>query len=128
MMNRVVISLGSNINPEENIKKAKQQIGLKHRILAESAVVETKPVDFSAQPNFLNGVVLIETGMNFSELKDWLHQVENQMGRVRETNKYGPRTIDLDVVVWNGQVIDEDMNTRDFLRVSVLEVWPDLIF
>lgn len=126
-MNRAAISLGSNIDPEENIKKAKQHIGSKHRILAESKVIETEPVGFSDQPNFLNGVILIETVMDFNELKDWLHKVENQVGRIRRLQKCGPRVIDLDVVVWNGHVMDEDIYKRDFLRASVLEIWPDLI-
>ena len=126
-MNRVVISLGSNVEPEKHMQKAKEQIGLQHRILAESAIVKTEPIGFTDQPQFLNGAVLIETKMDRRELNEWLHQIEDQLGRVRGPNKYGPRTIDLDIVVWNGEVIDEDVGKRDFLKKSVLEVWPDLI-
>lgn len=126
-MNRAVISLGSNIDPEAHIRKAREQIGLQHCILAESAIVETEPIGFTEQPNFLNGTVLIETDMDFVELDDWLHQIEKQLGRVRGSNRFGPRTIDLDIVVWNGRVVDQDIRERDFLRKSVLEVWPDLM-
>ncbi len=126
-MNRAVISLGSNIDPEIHICKAKEQIGLQYRILAESTVVETEPVGFAEQPNFLNGTVLIETGVDFNELDKWLHRIEDQLGRVRGPNRYGPRTIDLDIVVWNGEIIDEDVQKRDFLKKGVLEVWPDLV-
>ena len=126
-MNRIVISLGSNIKPEKHIQKAKDIIGRQHHILAESAIVKTEPVGFTDQPHFLNGAVLIETKMDCRELNEWLHQVEDRLGRIRGDNKYGPRTIDLDIVVWNGQLIDEDVRKREFLRKSVLEVWPELI-
>ncbi len=126
-MNRAVISFGSNIDPEIHIRKARERIGLQHRVLAESTVVKTKPIGFTKQPNFLNGTVLIETDTDFSELDKGLRQIEDQLGRVRGPNRYGPRTIDLDIVVWNGEVIDEDVRKRDFLKKGVLEVWPDLI-
>ena len=126
-MNRAVISLGSNIDPVEHIFKAREQISSQHTILAESSIVKTEPIGFIDQPPFLNGAILIETDMDFEKLNDWMHQIEDQLGRVRGLNKYGPRTIDLDIVVWNGEVVDDDVRARDYLRKCVLEVLPDLI-
>ena len=125
-MNRVVIGLGSNIQPEENIEKARQMMRRRHRLVAESAFIETEPVGYSDQPHFLNGAVLIETAMGYEELEDWLKKTERTLGRVRGENKYGPRTIDLDIVVWNGKVVDPDVHERRFLRDAVLSVWPTL--
>jgi 2-amino-4-hydroxy-6-hydroxymethyldihydropteridine diphosphokinase len=56
------------------------------------------------------------------ELKFLLRQIENQLGRDRSKPKFSSRTIDLDIVVWNGNITDEDYYTRDFLRNSVNEV------
>ena len=125
-MNRVVIGLGSNIRSEENIEKARQMMRRRHRLVAESAFIETEPVGYSDQPNFLNGAVLIETAMGYEELEDWLKKTERTLGRVRGENKYGPRTIDLDIVVWNGKIVDPDVHARRFLRDAVLAVWPTL--
>ena len=63
-MNRVVIGLGSNIDPDENIAKARESIAAEFRLLDESRWVETKPVGFSKQANFINGALLIETRLD----------------------------------------------------------------
>ncbi|MFQ5795093.1 MAG: 2-amino-4-hydroxy-6-hydroxymethyldihydropteridine diphosphokinase [Candidatus Bipolaricaulia bacterium] len=124
-MNRVVISMGSNIQPEAHIKQAKEKIAEQHRIVAESRLVETEPIGYLDQPHFVNGTILIETTMERESLKNWLSQLEGELGRVRTENRYGPRTIDLDIVVWNGELVDPDFCERDFLRDTVLEVWPN---
>ena len=126
IMNRVVVGLGSNINPEKNIKLAIKEIDCHHIIISESEIIETEPVGFLDQDNFLNGALLVETKFGMDKLKLWLKEVENKLGRIRTTNKNGPRTIDLDIVVWNGEVIDDDIYKRDFLKESVLEVLPEL--
>lgn len=125
-MNRAVISVGSNIRPDENIPLARRRIAKGVKLLAESRFVETEPIGFADQPNFVNGAFLIETEMDLDELRKWLRRVEDELGRVRTANKYGPRTIDLDVVVWNGRIVDDDVYRRDFLRSTVLELLPDL--
>ena len=126
-MNRAVIGVGSNIEPEKHVAEARQHIERQQRLLDESSFEWTQPVGFRAQPVFLNGVLLIETLMDQEVLEAWLHDLEDTLGRVRTVNKYGPRTIDLDIIVWNGQVVDEDVKQRDFLKRQVLEVMPDLL-
>ena len=124
-MNRVVIGVGSNIEPQKHIAAARERIARDHRLLAESRFVETRPIGGPAQPNFSNGALLIETTMSREALKIWLETVEADLGRVRGANRYDPRTIDLDIVVWNGEIVDPDVYERRFLREAVLEVWPD---
>jgi len=126
-MNRVVVGVGSNIDPEKNIEEARKRIEKRHRVVAESRFIRTKPVGYSEQPDFVNGVIRIETEMEYGELNEWLGGVESDLGRVRGGNRYGPRTMDLDVVVWNGEIVDKDVCERGFLRNCILEVWPDLV-
>ncbi len=125
-MNRAVIGLGSNIEPEKHVELAVERIEARHRLLARSRFRWTKPIGIADQANFLNGAVLIETDLARDKLEAWLKGVEADLGRVRTGDKYGPRTLDLDLVVWNGQVVDEDVRQRDFLRSSVREVLPEL--
>lgn len=123
---RVVIGVGSNILPEVYIPLALESVRNAHTLLAESDRVVTRPIGFKDQPDFINGVLLIETEMERNELKAWLHRVEADLGRVRTSNINGPRTIDLDIVVWDGEIVDPDFDTRDFLRQAVYQVWPEL--
>jgi 2-amino-4-hydroxy-6-hydroxymethyldihydropteridine diphosphokinase len=55
-----------------------------------------------------------------------LKELESKLGRVNTDNRYGPRTIDLDILVWNGEVVDEEVYEREFLRKSIKELLPDL--
>ena len=125
-VNRAVIGLGSNITAEENIRKAKEAIGGKFKIIKSSSFVETEPVGFKEQDRFINGALLIETESEAPELKSWLKKLELKLGRVKSKIKYGPRTIDLDILVWNGEIVEEEVYEREFLRRSINELMPDL--
>jgi 2-amino-4-hydroxy-6-hydroxymethyldihydropteridine diphosphokinase len=74
----------------------------------------------------VNGVLLVDTDFGLEALEKWLHGLENALGRVRTQNRYRPRPIDLDVVVWNGKILDSDVFDREYLRRAVLQVLPDL--
>jgi 2-amino-4-hydroxy-6-hydroxymethyldihydropteridine diphosphokinase len=125
-MNQAVIGLGSNIDPHKNIQKAKDILNRKFRIIAESEFKITKPIGDIQQPDFLNGTVFIETEFTTDALKAGLREIESTMGRNRAKDRFGPRTIDLDIVVWNNQVFDQDFYNREYLKRSVLELIPDL--
>ena len=125
-MNTMIIAVGSNIKPEENVRLAREAIAGSMELVAESAWIRTKPIGFTDQPDFLNCAFLVRTGMECEEAKEWLKGVEKRLGRVRTRNRYGPRTIDLDIVVWNGRVIDDDVYLRDFLKGAVQELLPEL--
>ena len=60
------------------------------------------------------------------QLQARLKEVENKLGRVRTEDKFAERTMDLDVVVWNGRVVDEDFFERDFLRQACCGLLPEL--
>jgi 2-amino-4-hydroxy-6-hydroxymethyldihydropteridine diphosphokinase len=125
-MNKAVVALGSNIRPEEHVPRAILRLQSQLQILSKSEFITTKPIGFSNQADFVNGVLLVKTKMERPELEAWLHGIEDEMGRIREKNKYGPRTIDLDIVVWNGEVVHPDVWERDFLKKAVLQVLPEL--
>jgi 2-amino-4-hydroxy-6-hydroxymethyldihydropteridine diphosphokinase len=124
-MNEYVISLGSNINPEINIGKAKAELKKLSVVIAESNFIFTKPLFFLDQPDFLNGVILIRSDMNIPTLKDSLVLIEKKLGRVKDYDKNGPRTIDLDIIVSNNKVVDNDVYERDFLQKAIKEVKPE---
>lgn len=125
-MNKAVIGLGSNINPEMNIRKALEIISKSFELIAESELIFTKPVGFEDQTDYLNGTVAVETELDIDSFKEVLSGIETGLGRKRGANSFGPRTIDLDVIVWNGEVIDPDFHKRDFLKDATLEVLPEL--
>jgi len=106
-MNRVFIAMGSNIDSERNLREAVRRLSLHCRLLAVSPVYETAPVGKIDQPNFLNAAVLIETDLTAATLKtDVLQGIEQELGRVRTEDKNAPRTIDLDISLFNEEVFD----------------------
>jgi len=123
-VNTAVVGVGSNINAPKNIALAKEALSRGHRLDKESAFVKTSPIGFSDQPDFMNGAFLVATELSIDGFKDYLHGLEDRLGRVRTKNKFGPRTIDLDIVVWNGKIVNDDFYERDFVRKAVLEVLP----
>jgi len=127
MIHRVVIGIGANIDPKKNIQSALQLLGSVHKLVAFSEMVQTAPLGFSDQPDFLNGAALIETEMDKSTLNNWLKSVEKQLGRVRTANKCGPRPIDLDIVVWDDVIVDPHVQERPFLKNAVQELLPALL-
>jgi 2-amino-4-hydroxy-6-hydroxymethyldihydropteridine diphosphokinase len=120
--NIAVIGVGSNINASFYIPKMLEVLKQKVEILKVSQMVRTKAVGIPDQPDYTNGAVKISTPHGKKELITLLKSIEDELGRDRLAPKYSPRTIDLDLVVWNGKITDKDYYTRDFLRKSVQEV------
>ena len=127
-MNTVVIGMGSNINPEQNFRDAKERISTALKLINSSRPKYTKPFGFADQDDFLNCVLIIETEKEKEEVIRILKSIESSLGRERTTNKDGPRTIDLDILVWNNEVIDSDVYSRNFLKDSILELIPGFKF
>ena len=69
----------------------------------------------------------METELEQQSLKKELKQIEDILGRDRSLPKFGPRTIDLDILIWNKKVVDKDYYERDFLRKGVEEIIPNLV-
>ena len=94
----VLLTLGSNIDPEENIFKALDALDRLLGVEAVSAIYEAEPIDAPGTPKFLNAAVRIETTLSPAALKhEVLRPLEMELGRVRGTNPNLPRTIDIDI-------------------------------
>ena len=126
MPHEVVIGLGSNIDPEANLEQAVQELESRFKVSKRSQWTRTKPIGIQDQPDFYNGALLMETELEQQSLKKELKRIEDVLGRDRSLPKFGPRTIDLDILIWNKKVVDEDYYERDFLRKGVEEIIPDL--
>ncbi|PTN10689.1 2-amino-4-hydroxy-6-hydroxymethyldihydropteridine diphosphokinase [Mangrovibacterium marinum] len=88
-------------------------------LLKVSDLIRTKPIGIEDQPDFVNGAALLKTELERGVFEAYLKDVEDRLGRDRSLPKFGPRTMDLDLVVWNDELQDEDYFTRDFLRKAV---------
>jgi 2-amino-4-hydroxy-6-hydroxymethyldihydropteridine diphosphokinase len=136
MKNRAYLSLGSNIEPVRNIRAALQLLGQKCKLLAVSTIWETEPLGFKEQAYFLNGAAIIETEFSAPELKARvLQRIEQALGRVRGTNRYAPRPIDLDIILFNDEVLEfegynipsPEVLERWFVAVPLAEIAPDYV-
>jgi 2-amino-4-hydroxy-6-hydroxymethyldihydropteridine diphosphokinase len=130
------VAVGSNIEPEENIRRALLDLKKYLTITAISNLYKTPAVNRPDQPDFLNGVVKIQTNYSPRELKfDILRKIEEQLGRFRSTDKFAARTIDLDLIVYGDLVIDEpdlclpdpSIRSYPFVAIPLLELAPELI-
>lgn len=119
---QVVLLLGSNIDPENNLPKALALLRAQLEVEQVSGVWRTAAVG-SDGPPFLNVAVRVRTALDTERLKErLLRQIEAQLGRVRTADKYAPRPIDLDIAAWDGQVTDPDVWRFAHAAVPVAEV------
>jgi 2-amino-4-hydroxy-6-hydroxymethyldihydropteridine diphosphokinase len=105
------VGIGSNLGqPERQIAAALEQLAAEDGIelVAVSTLLETEPVGYLDQPSFLNGAARIETELPPRELLERLLAIESRLGRLRgEGPRFGPRTIDLDLLLYGDETIDE---------------------
>ncbi len=134
-MSLVYLSLGSNVGDrEENLKRALARLGALGNVVAVSSFYETEPVEFTAQPWFLNCVVALEMELSPRQLLDALLALEAAMGRHR-TQPKGPRLIDLDILLYGSQIVSEAGLTiphpalpdRRFVLEPLAEIAPELV-
>ncbi|EJP6473551.1 2-amino-4-hydroxy-6-hydroxymethyldihydropteridine diphosphokinase [Clostridium sp. L74] len=135
-MHIAYISFGSNIGDKENyIKKALEKIKEREmKILKVSPIYETEPYGVLEQDSFLNGVAKIETNLEPENLIKELLHIEKQLDRVRE-RRWGPRTIDLDIVFYDDLIINEkdliiphnDMENREFVLKPLCDIDENFI-
>lgn len=105
-MTTAYVLLGSNVNAERNLREAVHLLRGQVTLTGVSAVFESIPVGFREQPCFLNAIVSVETDLSPTRLlKTVLRPVEAALGRVRTRNKYGPRTIDLDTILYGERML-----------------------
>jgi len=121
-MNECIIGIGSNINAEINIAEMLRLLSADVKIIQISKMIQTKPIGIKEQADYTNGAVRIWTEMDMKTLSSYLKQLEDRMGRDRNQEKFGPRNIDLDILIWNSTIVDPDYFTREFLRISAAEL------
>jgi 2-amino-4-hydroxy-6-hydroxymethyldihydropteridine diphosphokinase len=117
-----IIGIGSNIDPEPNIAAVLYFLRQEQEFVSVSSLIKTSPIGIPDQPDFLNGAAKILTTMEIADFKSYLKDIEDRLKRDRTAPKYGPRTIDLDIVIWDGEIIDPDYFSRDFLKTAVDEI------
>lgn len=123
----VLIGLGSNIHPEHFLPAALDLLTSRTSALKRSTIWQSPAVG-SAGPDYLNAAVLIQTALPLSELQSTvLGPIEMELGRIRSEDKFSDRTIDLDVLVYRGEVVDEELWTQAHAAVPASQIYPDLI-
>src|SRR5690554_6474772 len=100
-INVAIVGIGSNIDAEKNIAVMLEMLGSEVDIVKISKFLKTKPIGVENQPDYTNGAVKVETVLDIDELRILLKSIEDRLGRDRNGPRFGPRTIDLDIVVWN---------------------------
>lgn len=121
-MNQVIVAVGSNIEPEQNIAQAAQILTQEQGLKGKSSMIWTKPEGYTEQDDFLNGAFLLSTELEEPELRAYLKELEIRLNRVKGPIKAGPRTLDLDIIIWNGQVLDADFYDKSYIRQPVIEL------
>jgi 2-amino-4-hydroxy-6-hydroxymethyldihydropteridine diphosphokinase len=130
LMSKVVISLGSNLGDSPEIMaRAIQSLKSVLFDVEVSSIIETAPWGFEDQPNFLNAVVVGEFAGNAFELLSLLQEMEQAEKRVRDI-RWGPRTLDLDIITFGDEVIESSElqipHPRAHERAFVLEPWLEI--
>jgi len=126
-MNEAYLLLGSNIDPEKNILLALEYLQQSCKLLEVSHTWQTKPVGSEA-PDFLNTAVHLKTEEDAASLKAiCINHIEGMLGRVRVADKNAPRTIDLDIIIFNGEVKDPSLFKYAHILLPFAELLPDLV-
>ena len=123
-MNKAVISLGSNLDPEKYIDQARRSIANHFEILKESRFLLTEPVGKGITRLFLNGSILVGTKMELESFKRSLKSIEKDIQQEAGSTGVKERVIDLDLTVWNATIIDQDYHTRSYIKEAIQELLP----
>jgi len=137
MMKKVFLGLGSDLGDRaENLRLAVEYIGASAgAVKGVSPVYETEPVGFTGKGDFLNMTISIETDLTPTELIENLMNSEKLLGRTRDGSKTTSRTIDIDILIYENEIIDHQslsiphprMHERKFVLVPLNDIAPDLV-
>jgi len=134
-MKPVWLALGSNLaDPLQQVQNALDALAAipQTRVVAVSSFYRTPPYGPQDQPDYLNAVVELATALQPDALLDHTQRVEQEQGRVRKDHRWGPRTLDLDILLFDRQTLTSDrltvphydMHNRAFMLVPLLEIAP----
>ena len=137
-MTRAYVGLGANLGDRERtLREAVEALGAQDgvEVVAVSALRETDPVGVGDQPRFVNGVAEVDTTLTARELLDRLLAVEQRFGRVRVPGEHGPRTLDLDLLLYGEAQLDKPgltvphsrLHERRFVLEPLAELAPGLV-
>lgn len=135
MTDFVYLSLGSNIGDRDaHLRQALAQLETVGRVRVVSSFFETEPVEFTQQANFLNCAVALDTSLAPVELMPRLLDIERRLRRQR-VQKKGPRTIDIDILLWGETIVHSPevtvphpaMTQRRFVLEPLAEIAPDIV-
>lgn len=135
MREPVYLSLGSNVGDRAgNLRAAIDRLRALGEVVAVSSFYETEPVEFTAQPWFLNCAVKLNTEQTPQQLLACILDIEQQLGR-QQTQEKGPRIIDLDILLFGNSIIDDPgltiphpaMHERRFVLEPLAEIAPDAL-
>lgn len=131
------IAVGSNLS--DPVTQAKEAIEAlkslpKSTFIATSSLYSSTPMGPQDQPDYINAVVEIQTELTPLELLDCTQAIEQEQGRVRKDERWGPRTLDLDMILYGNEVIDSErltvphygMKEREFVLYPLAEIAPNL--
>ena len=138
-MTRVYIAIGSNLaSPLEQVNAAVTALAAipDSRMVAVSSFYRTPPLGPQDQPDYLNAAVALDTHLQAEALLDHTQRIELQQGRQRKAERWGPRTLDLDIMLFGDAVINSerltvphyDMKNRGFMLWPLFEIAPELRF
>ena len=131
------IGIGSNLDsPREQVVRAVKALGTieKSILVRTSPLYRSEPLDGSGQPDYINAVSALLTQLDAISLLGYLMEIERLQGRLRDGNKYGSRTIDLDLLVYSNALIEEKdlkvphpgISERNFVLLPLLDIAPHL--
>ncbi|MFZ2753817.1 MAG: 2-amino-4-hydroxy-6-hydroxymethyldihydropteridine diphosphokinase [Lysobacteraceae bacterium] len=133
-MGKAYLSLGSNQQPEANLRSAFAALRMRFGEVIASVVYRFKAVGFDG-PDFLNAAAIIETGLDPFALNDWLHALEDAHGRDRSGPRFGDRPLDIDIVFYDDLVLEgkghlrlpRDELKHAFVLKPLAEIAPDFV-
>lgn len=136
-LNKIFLLLGSNIEPRfKYLEEAEQKItGIIGNIIQRSETYESEPLGFSAEQTFLNRVLLLSSKLSAMEVLNCIFIIEQELGRKRSPGEYSSRTIDIDILYFNNEIINTEkltvphprLHERRFTLKPLVEIAPDII-
>lgn len=128
VLTKAFIGVGANLDPEANIRSALRLLAREMRVVALSTFYRAPAEGRPEQPDYVNGVVELETGLGPHELQQQvLRRIEAALGRQRSEDKFAARPIDLDLLLHCGIVLrSQEIERRAFVAIPLAELVPDL--
>ncbi|AUG99864.1 2-amino-4-hydroxy-6-hydroxymethyldihydropteridine diphosphokinase [Pectobacteriaceae bacterium C52] len=138
-MPRVYLALGSNLtHPLQQVSAALAALDAvpQTRLVCCSSFYRSRPLGPQDQPDYLNAVAELDTHLTAECLLDHTQRIEQEQGRVRKAQRWGPRTLDLDILLFGDAIINTerltvphyDMKNREFMLYPLAEIAPELVF